>query len=63
MPKKRDNVVPVRFNDAEVAVLDRLSASKGLTRSAVLRTAFLEHPATVLEMAKTVKSSGHIKGR
>jgi hypothetical protein len=63
VPKKRVHVVNVRLNDAELAFLDRIAARKGLTRSGVMRTAFLEHPLTILEIKKAKKISGQELGR
>lgn len=64
MPKKRVNVVPVRLNDDELEVLEMRVLKTGMTRSAIMRKDFLEHPDSRKEMANLRgKSTGQIKGR
>ncbi|QNI37541.1 ribbon-helix-helix domain-containing protein [Edaphobacter albus] len=60
MTKKRDNQAAVRLTDAEMRLLDKLAAKRGLPRSAMLRLAFLDYAHRSGELEKI---SGQLEGR
>lgn len=59
--ERRENVVGVRLSDKESDTLTRMATRRGLSRSAMLRLAFLDYAAHDTPARKEI--SGQVEGR